>query len=36
VVAATKAQHSDFSLSIAVNASPAQQPFVLDNLHFTQ
>jgi hypothetical protein len=36
VVAAMKGQHGDFSLSIAVNAAPAAQSFVLDNLHFTQ
>jgi hypothetical protein len=35
VVAAMKASHPDFSLSIAVNASPAAQDIVLDNLRFT-
>ena len=36
VVAAMKGKHSDFSVSIAVNASPAAQSYVLDNLRFTQ
>src|SRR5580698_10305030 len=35
VAAAMQGKHSDFSLSIAVKASPAAESFVLDNLRFS-